>query len=402
MKRLMAALAALVLVPHAAEAGGIARPNILSARGLSLGGAFVAVADDATAWHFNPAGTVFAGANVHLGAELVIAPRTFKPLDSSQPEQSPETPIVPLPALGVVAKVGDRVTLGAGAWNTYGGQLTYPDQGLRGVIDHSQNAVFELVGGVGYQVNERVAIGGTVRLGIGLFKVQTTAKPVDSDLSASGVGLGASLGAMWRASEKVTVGASWRSGLDVRTTGDGSLMLPAGPLPVEVVHTQTWPQSASVGSAVAVSPRVMWSVELGWTQWSRFETLDVTFPGTEQVNQSFPLDWVDNYSVRSGVQWKVSPGLALRTGLYFDTNAIPDQNIERQYLDRNKLGGSLGFGLGSGVWRFDFGADFLGGAGRTVPDNSAEVGAFPELANAAPGEYSSLLFTFEAALVRRL
>lgn len=405
MKKLMAALAALLallLGPQAADAGGIARPNILSARGVSLGGAFVAVADDATAWHFNPAGTVFAEPNVHVGAELVIAPRTYKPLDPAQPEQSPDTPIIPVPALGVVAEVGDRVKVGGGVWNTYGGQLQYPDQGLTGVIDYSQNIVIEAVGGIGYKINERVAVGGTVRLGVGLFKVQTTQKPVDSDLSATGVGIGASVGAMWRASDTVTVGVSWRSGLDIRTTGSGALMLPAGPLPVEVVHEQTWPQSASVGTAVAFSPRFLWSVELDWTQWSRFETLDVTFPGTEQVNQSYPLDWDDNYAVRSGVQWKVSPGFALRGGVYFDTNAIPDQNIERQYVDRDKLGASLGFGVGRGTWRFDLGADFTGGAGRTVPDNSADVGAFPELANAAPGEYSSLLFTLEAAVVRRL
>src|SRR5688572_20604772 len=104
----------LLLLPSTAHAGGLARPNMLSARGLSLGGAFTAVADDATAWHFNPSGTVLAGPNVHLGAELVIAPRTYKPLDPSKPEQTPETPIVPLPALGIVARVGERVVVGGG------------------------------------------------------------------------------------------------------------------------------------------------------------------------------------------------------------------------------------------------------------------------------------------------
>ncbi len=398
-------LLAVAIAPRGAEAGGLARPNQLSARGLSLGGAFVAVADDATAWHFNPSGTAFASPGIHLGAELVIAPRVYTPIDAAGvrgEDQAPKTPIIPLPALGVVARVSDRVMVGGGVWNTYGGQLTYPKVGLLGVIDHSQNAVIEVVGGVGYKVTERFSIGATLRLGVGLFTVQTTQKPVNSDLSAKGVGVGASLGGTWRASDKVTLAAAWRSGLEIKTTGSGELLLPDGPLAVNVEHLQTWPQSASVGAAMAVGARLRWSVELDWTQWSRYESLDVTFPGNEAVNQSFPLDWTDNYAVRSGLEWRKSPGLALRGGAYFDSSAIPDLNIERQYLDRDKVGIAIGAGIGSGAWRFDLGGDFTGGASRTVPDNSAEVGDFNSLENAAPGEYSGLLFSFELAAIRRI
>lgn len=385
-----------------AEAGGLARPNLLSARGLSLGGAFVAVADDATAWHFNPSGTVFAGANLHFGAELVIAPRTYKPLDTSLPEQKPNTPVVPLPALGVVAEVGDRVVLGGGVWNTFGGQLTYPDQGLAGVIDHSQDAVVEAVLGMGYRVNERVAIGATVRLGVGLFKVEATEKPVDTNISSTGLGLGTAFGVTWLAAPKITLAAAWRSGMNVKTTGSGELMLPAGPLPVNVEHVQTWPQAASLGAAFRLGTSVRWSVQLDWTQWSRMEDLSVKFPGNEAVNQLFPLDWDDNYAIRTGIEWAKSSGFALRGGFYHDTQAVPDRTIERQYLDSPKFGLSLGSSIGFGSWRLDLGVDGTGGGGRTVPDNSAEVTGFPPLENIAPGEYKGTVITFEAAAVRRL
>lgn len=406
MRKLMAALGGLVLAQTVlvpvAHAGGLARPNMLSARGLSLGGAFTAVADDATAWHFNPSGTVLAGPSVHLGAELVIAPRTYKPLDSAQPEQTPDTPIVPLPALGVVARVGERVVVGGGVWNTFGGQITYPDQGLMGVIDHSQDAVIEAVLGVGYRVNERVALGGTIRLGVGLFKVEATDKPVDTNLSTTGLGIGAAFGATWLASDKLTLAVAWRSGMDVKTTGSGELLLPDGPLAVNVEHTQTWPQAASVGAAVALGAKARWSVQLDWTQWSRMEDLSVLFPGNEAVNQLFPLDWDDNYAARTGLEYRTSASFALRGGFYYDSNAVPDRTIERQYLDSPKFGLSAGASLGLGAWRFDLGIDGTGGPARTVPDNSADVGAFGGVQNIAPGEYSGTVLTLEAAAVRRL
>ncbi len=409
-----AALLALLLIPSAASAGGVARPNNISARGVSLGGAFVAVADDATAWHFNPAGPAFAAPGVHLGFELVIAPRSFVPIaeDGTRgPAEEPDTPIVPLPALGVTVRVADKVTVGAGVWNTFGGQLTYcADRAaceaehatdmLAGVVDKTQNAVIELVAGASYRVDDTLAIGGALRVGYGLFKVLTTARPTDSEVSATGLGVGASLGATWRPTPTVTVGASWRSALAVETAGDGTL----GDVTVPITHTQEWPQSAALGVAFGVSDKVMVSTELDWTQWSRFERIVIDFPAASVV-QIYPLDWDDNYSLRLGAQFEAAARLQLRGGVYFDTNAIPDYTMERQYIDRNKVGFSYGASYGFGLWRVDFGGDLLGvigGSPRTVPDNSAEVVDFPAAQNISPGEYSSKLFTFELAAVRRL
>jgi long-subunit fatty acid transport protein len=276
---------------------------------------------------------------------------------------------------------------------------------LAGVIDNSQNAVVELVAGASYRVNERLSIGGSARLGYGLFRVMTTARPSDSQVQASGVGIGAALGAMWRASPRATLAASWRSGLSVQTTGDGAIGADVS-LPVE--FTQRWPQSASVGVAILATPDVTVATQLDWTQWSRLEQLDVIFPTTTFV-QTYPLDWDDTYGARLGVEWRRRLSsrrrLALRAGGYFDTNAIPDYTIERQYIDREKFGLSYGASFGVGAWRVDFGGDLLGvvgGSPRTVPDNSADVGGFGALRNVSPGEYSSKLLTFELAVVRRL
>lgn len=399
----------------AAHAGGLARPNNISARGVSLGGAFVAVADDATAWHFNPAGAAFADPGLHLGAEVVIAPRTFVPVDADGnrgPVQAPDTPVVPLPALGVAVRVSDKATVGAGIWNTFGGRLGYcadraacmaehQEDMLTGVIDNSQNFVIELVGGASYRVNNRLSVGGAVRVGYGVFKVMTTARPTDSEVSASGLGIGATLGIMWRPSDCAAFGASWRSSLTVQATGNGALGADVD-LPIE--YAQRWPQSASIGGAFAVGKSVTVATQLDWTQWSRLEQLDVIFP-TSTFVQTYPLDWDDTYGVRAGVEWRARPRLAFRTGAYFDSNAIPDYTIERQYIDRNKVGISYGASVGVGAWRFDFGGDTLGLVGsspRTVPDNSADVGGFGALRNVSPGDYSSKLFTFELAAVRRL
>ena len=395
---------AAALAPATAHAGGLARPNIISARGVGMGGAFVPIADDPTAMHFNPAGAAFAPDAVHLGAELVIAPRSYTPIDADGVRgeaQEPETPVVPLPALGVLARITDRVTFGGGVWNTYGGQLSYMPTG-RPAIDASREAVVELAAGLAYRVNDRLSLGATFRVGVGLFEVKATDRPITSDLSGLGLGVGTTLGAMWRAHPRLTVAGAWRSGLVVDIAGDGVLELPGEHKQVAVAHEQAWPQAASIGVAVVASDRVRVATQVDWTQWSRWETLSVVFPGNEAGNQTFPLDWHDSYAVRAGVDVAVSPTVTLRAGAYVDTSAVPDRTIERQYLDANKFGGSLGAGIEIARWRVDVAVDVAGGPARTVPDNSDEVGAFSGRANLAPGEHEGQVLSFELALTRRL
>lgn len=384
------------------HAGGLERPNGIGARAVGQGGAFAAVADDATAWHWNPGAAALAAPGFVLGGELIIAPRTYVPIDADGNRgeaQSPETPIVPAPALGVSQRIG-RFTAGLGVWNTYGGQLTYAATG-EPAIDESQDLLLEVVLGAAYRLHDRLAVGMTTRIGIGLFEVKTTDRPVTSEISGSGVGLGVGLGVAWRPHPRVAVGAVWRSALDVEVTGTGHLAIGAG-LDLEMVHQQHWPQSAEVGVAIAATRTLRIAAQLDWTAWSSFERLDVRFPADNAADQSFALDWRDTVTGRLGLEWRASPRLALRAGGYVDGNAVPDRTIERQYLDDTKIGGAIGAGLVRGAWRFDLAFDLLTGPPRTVPDNRADVGPFSGLGNVAPGEHSGSVMTFELAVGRRL
>lgn len=400
MKRLALALLATTGTAHA---GGVERPNGIGARAVGQGGAFAAIADDATAWHWNPAGAALAAPNVVVGGELVIAPRSYLPIDADGTRgdvQRPDTPIVPAPAIGLAARLTERVTAGAGVWNTFGGQLRYAPTGMP-AIDESQDLLVEIAGGLAYRVTDALAIGATVRAGVGLFEVVATDRPVSSRISGSGVGLGVGFGVAWRPHPRVAIGATWRSALDVDVSGRGELDVGAG-LDLEMVHRQSWPQSAELGVAIAATPRLRVAVQLDFTGWSSFERLDVRFPANEAASQSFPLDWSDSLTGRLGVEYRATDRATLRAGAYLDGNAVPDRTIERQYLDSTKVGGAIGAGYRLGSWRVDVAFDLLTGPPRTVPDNRGDVGPFTSLANLAPGEHDGSVMTFELGLGRRL
>jgi long-chain fatty acid transport protein len=418
----LAAAACAALAP-AARAGGLARPNVVSARGVALGGAFTAIADDTTAWYYNPAGAAWADDAVSLGLEAVYAPRSYTPLPDStgapQPAQKAAA-LAPVPTLGVVIHprtdgVPSRLAVGAGIWNVFGGQISFDKfaDPNKKAVNSSTDLVFELGAGVAYEVDDVLAIGGDIRMGLGLFSVDASANPIDSTLSAVGVGVGANLGVMLRPVHGLQLGATWRSGMNVSTQGSGTTGSGATITNVDVQQVQRWPQVASLGAAVSAGSHLRLSGQVDWTQWSKFRTLLIEFPGTPGANQTFDLGWQDTWTYRAGAEWRL-PGGAVRVGGYYDTNAVPDRSIERQYLDNNKKGVSAG---GSGIfgkWRVDGAIDFTLPGTRTVPDNSADYpgwpspgpglgGAPPNVgANTAPGDYYGYVVTIELALARSL
>jgi long-chain fatty acid transport protein len=409
-----AALAApaLLLVAATAHAGGLARPNGISARGVALGGAFTAIADDPTALHFNPAGAAWAEEGLMLGTELVYAPRTYTPIDASGMRGADQeaSPLVPVPALGILIRLEDeddipsRLTLGAGLWNTFGGSLHYDALGT-GVpaVNATDELVIEAVAGAAYEVSDALAIGAALRIGFGIFAVDAIARPADLDVSGFGISVGGTLGVLFRPIDAVQIGAAWRSPLTITTAGDG-IINTGNDIAVDMEHEQPWPQQASLGVAVQVAAPVRVSAQLDWTDWSRWDRLRIDFPGRENLNQSLPLDWSDSVALRLGGEYTASPSLVVRAGGYYDSNAVPDTTIERIYLDGDKLGVSAGASVALGAaWRIDAAADVTLPNSRVVPDNTAEVPpGWTERLNAFPGEHSGSVFTLELALARRL
>jgi long-chain fatty acid transport protein len=400
---------ALLLLPAVAHAGGLGRPNGISARGVGLGGAFTALADDATALYFNPGALADVDPQVDAGGELVVGPRSYTPVDptgAKGPKQS-ATVVAPVPTLGVVGRFTNaddrpsRVTLGAGVWNTFGGQVSFPKTG-QPALDSTQDAALEVTAGAAVRISDRLSLGGAVRVGIGLFSLESTMMPFDSNLSASGVGVGGAIGAVAKPTDTVRVGLTWRSPMHISTTGSGSVTMPAGPVQEQISHDQHWPQQASLAVALLPDPQIRVSAQLDWTQWSTVKDLAVRFPASPGLDQVFREDWRDSWTARAGGEYAVSPAFTLRGGAYFDSAAVPDRTIERQYLDSDKIGVAVGTSLHLAGWRLDAALDTVVPSTRTVPDNTSATSAFPADRNKAPGDYSGTLVTFEVGVAHPL
>jgi long-chain fatty acid transport protein len=398
--------AAAVLGPSVAHAAGFARPNIISARGVGWGGAFTAIADDPTALHYNPAGMASQpGDTVLVGAETIVAPRTYKPLedDGSLGEtQSPADDPNFLPVLGYVTRVQQNdqpshFAFGIGFWDTFGGSLEY-EKGPDNAINSTTIALLEVVPGMAYEVNDFLQLGVAFRLGIGLFAVNSTTRPAvtrTTDVSTSGIAGGLSLGMMVKPTPTLRIGTVWRSSITVDTKGDGTIDFGQGPKPVDASLRQSWPQQAALGVHLQATPRLGVAVQADWTDWSQMHHLLIVAQAAENDED---VDFHDSYALHAGVEVGVSDAVDLRAGYTFDSNAVPDRTIERTFLDLPKHAFALGGSFVVKRWLvIDAAAEAVMSPTRHVPDNSADYLDFPARANAAPGDHNGQIYTLELA-----
>jgi long-chain fatty acid transport protein len=391
----MARVALLVALAPAGVAlgAGLERPNVVGPRAIGMGGAFTAVADDPTAVWYNPGGTAISGDNVaYLGLETVVLQRSYTPDAASQLGQAGITGKITentspqlIPVIGLTTRFGlgktapTRFALSVLVYDAYGGTISFNPSDVKNKgITSSSITDLEVTPTLAYQVTDVFSVGAGLRLGINSFGVNDKETTMSANLSGSGFGIGATLGAMLRPHRLLQIGATYRTPLSASITGNGPVSIGGGtPMPQDFGVKIEWPQSAALGVTVFAHPRFLTSVQADWSGWSSIQTLSIDVLGTSQVKH---MRYQDTYAVHLGFQGIITRYLLARLGLSVDSNAISDRDVRRENQDGLKS--TLAVGLGVHFWKLFIDAAFetlLPLPGRTVandPSGENESGLY--------------------------
>jgi long-chain fatty acid transport protein len=367
-RRLLGAGAVGLMLAGAArsDAAGLARPNVVGARAVGLGGAYTAIADDpSAAWH-NPSGIVLYGENVVLiDGAIAFTERSYTPDAQSVLGQAGITRKLTestgptfVPTIGASTRFGfgkspaTRFAFGFTAYDAYGGSIAYKASDLSPggkIIGINNTSIidFELAPTLAYQINEVLSVGAALRIGINSFTVKDTETTLAADLSGEGVGIGASLGVMVKPHPMLQVGAVYRTPLSATISGTSPVAIgSAAPSPQDFTIKITWPQSAGLGVAVTPHRRILISVQGDWTGWSSVQKLDLVVAGAPQPKQ---MRYRDSWSAHVGLQGAVTRFLVLRLGWSWDSNAVPDYTTRRENIDAAKS--TISGGIGLHIWK---------------------------------------------------
>lgn len=376
--------------------------NGVGAKANAMGGAFIGLADDASAVFWNPAGLVqLEGSTLTLGAELVFPKMTYK-FALANIDATSKSKIYPLPFLGYFKALSPKIVVGLAVYSPSGIGAEWNGADLANLTGGMAFEWTSMVGcftaspTIAFKINPKFSVGVALNLNYGMLKVNQ-ANPIfgQANENISGMGFGATIGALIKPHKMFSIGITLRTPSKIGLSGDLELPMIA-PLPTtsDVERDLTWPLWGGVGIAFNPMPPLTITFDAQYGDWGKLDKVGITVndPTWKAIGmeQAFELDmaWESTWHYRLGMQYMVNKGLALRGGYYYDPSPGPDTRLNVVLPSPDSHWITFGIGVIKPKFNINFLADYnLGGIDRDADPVAAALG------EAMPGTHGASIFT---------
>ncbi len=373
-------------------------------RGMAMGGAMTAVADDPSALFWNPAGIAFQtdeGTQIQLGITFITVSQDFYgdspyPGDGYHAEQKSQT-FYP-PHLYFVMPLSDKASFGFSMTVPFGlGTHWDDDFAGRFISKRVDIKTYNLSPNFAFKLGEHFALGlgvdymiGQIDLtkNIGMInpytqqladvgQVHMTTEGMGNDAWGWHAGLQGKFGGF-------SIGALYRSEIDIDfTEGYGSFrqfatgypdydaalgaMIPFGEK-VNMSSNIVFPDYFQIGLAWE---NEKWTISGQWGTmgWSSFQELPITFTDYPELSDVVVQNYEDSDQYRIGLEYRASGKLALRLGYLEDETPQPVESMSPLLGDGDRTGYSFGIGFNIRGTQIDIGYMYLEFDDRHTGDN---------------------------------
>jgi long-chain fatty acid transport protein len=253
---------------------------------------------------------------------------------------------------------------------------------------------------IAYRVSPKLAVGAGFNyiLGSVAMRQKININPAqlpdwEMKLDGDGTAFTFNLGLLYKATDKLSLGLSYRHLAEIEFEGDAQFIgvpnipLPSPPYPPGLTLPMLFPDQTGktklpmpgdlkAGAAYTVNENWMFEADFEYVFWGTYDSLVVDFDeGVAGETSSAQAKEYDNsILLRIGGQYSLEK-LALRAGFVYDQSPVPDKSLEPSLPDANRL--EFTFGLGFQVsekFRVDAAYHLIKASERTV---SEDVNEFP-------------------------
>ena len=360
----------LACLPTLASASGFSIYE-QGAKASGLAGAYVALADDASANWYNPANLVWLeGTQFQIGGNLItvggdteftaqdpefgiFTPTTF------EPESSIETPI----NVYYTSKVNNNIAWGIGLTTPFGLVTEWTDRPVTFSAQKSELQTFVVNPNIAFRMTENVSIA----IGVDYMfadvpefsrevPVELDGNPLNgpevvgfSNLSGDGDDTSWNVALSYKGNGSA-FGFTYRDGFDLELDGNIDY---SGFGPVAGFFPSTpglasigLPAQAAVGYGFQVGQNTTVEVDVAWAEWSSFDAIRIDLANETLFSRDLEIveNWDDTMSYRIGVNWKTSSTTEWRFGAVFDESPIPVEYLRPSIPDSDRIGLTIGYG----------------------------------------------------------
>lgn len=380
MKKILAVLAgAAALVATPAHATNGMRMIGFGPVQNSMGGAAVAAPLDSSTIVSNPAGLADLGQRVDLAAQAFMPDVKYKMATPGPTlSGSSDRPADVLPTIGGVYRAHEQVTLGFAVLGTAGMGVDYKaDPAGDRLYSSYMNARVAPAGS--YRVNDQLAVGLALNLMYAQMAFQNSGNP---KFSAGSFGYGATVGATFKATDMITLGAAYETKSFFQDFEDSP-----GGMKTKVALDQ--PMVATLGVAVRPVKGFLLAVDGQWINWSDVMGANKPTVTTPMGAGSFDMKWSDQFVAKVGAEYQVPALQALKIRAGYNYGAMP---LDKANFQANTMFPAVAehhVTLGAG---YAAGSVDVNVAAVYSPEASVKAGPVPGAFNSFESKMSQLAF----------
>jgi long-chain fatty acid transport protein len=360
MKKILLSAILLVGLATNTRAGGF-QLNLQGQKQTGMGHTGTGLALDNASLFFNPGGMSFLDSlrGIYIGASFIM-PRTaylegYPGVYSSQIMKNTGTPIT-LYAVFKTKKTA-RWNFGLGVYNPYGSKVQWPDD-WKGqfLIREIDLKTFYIQPTASFKITDKIGIGAGFVYATGDFKLRKGVPVQDQNgnygeavLNGKASGYGFNAGIYYKASDKLSIGVSYRSQVNVEVNGGSAEFTVPGALAEYFPSTEfstglSLPQTISAGVGYSPTEKLKLAIDVNYVGWRSYDSLIIDFE--ENTDKLADLRsarmYKDSYIFRVGAQYQLNAKWTVRLGAYYDMSPVQDGYLTPETPDADKLGITAG------------------------------------------------------------
>lgn len=357
--------------------------NEHAARAMAAGGAFTAIANDASAVYFNPAGLIqLSKLSFTVGTTLIAPSTSFRGPSPSISEWNMDKQSFFPSHFYAAYPINDKLAVGFGFYTPFGlGTRWANDWVGKFIATDTKLATYSLNPVVAYMINDWISIGGGFSYNFADVKIARKASlaPFNGEalvtLDGSDKGtFGFNAGLLLKPHKKFSIGFNYHSQMNFTFKGTAvsegpsaaSAVLPSG----DVEAKFTSPQTIYIGLATTAINKLLLSFDIQLIGWSSYDSLKVDFKNENLSDISSPRLYENSYCIRFGGEYELFEKFFIRAGILLDKNPIKDEYLDPLLPDSDRWGFSGGFGYSlTNNLTFDFAYLFIRSNQRTIENS---------------------------------
>jgi long-chain fatty acid transport protein len=362
--------------------------NSNGTKALTMGGAFVGLADDYSAVFWNPAGLTqmkqttlaFFGTDIIPKATYQFGiPGAFN-IDTKAISKNYISG-----SAGFFMPLSEKVVVGIYGYIPTGLGVDWEGADLAPL---TEGAVLEWRSYVGiitvspviaFKLSDKFSLGASINLSYGFAEFSRPGLGQYTEESHD-TAFGATIGMLVKLSEKFSFGLTYKTPLKVKLAGDATMSgAPVLGLPAtdDMLREVTFPMWFGAGIAIKPTDKLTITADAQYTNWKKMDTIPMEFsnPGWKlyfEPGSQLALDWKDCVQLRFGFEYKTSEKFAIRAGYYYDPNPSPKNTRTILLPEMTFNFFTFGIGYHTGKVTIDLGFEY--GMGKELEITMADIG----------------------------